>query len=441
MKVLVVVHDYLPAHLGGTELHAHQLALRLLELGHEVLLASTERDSERSEGELVRRTHEGVPVVELIHQREYAHAHEAVRSPFAPRCFEQVLAEYGPDVVHFHHLAHWGAECLALAARTGAATLVTLHDYWLLCQAATLLRSDGELCTEGVHGRCADCLSALPFPAVEGEPDAGGDDPARRLRVLEGAAARHAVHRHFLRAAQAVVSPSRFLIDRFDEAGFLDPARRFVLKTGYPGPVRPLREAPRGTLRVGYVGGVYPSKGVHVAVAAFCELRDVDAELRVHGVLEWFPDYVDELRTMAGSARVRFEGPFDPREVDRVFGELDLLVVPSVWYENMPITIHEAFRNALPVLASDLGGMAEAVREGQGGGLFPRGDAGALAARIRELEADRQRLVDLARGRPQVPTVDQVADRLLELYAACVDERRAAGPGPAEAVCLDDLRP
>ena len=93
-----------------------------------------------------------------------------------------------------------------------------------------------------------------------------------------------------------------------------------------------------------------------------------------------------------------------------------MLVVPSVWYENMPLTIWEAFRNGVPVVTSDFGGMAEAVRDGQSGLLFPRGDARALAAGLGRLAADRTLLARLARGRPDVPDMGPIVDRLLEVY-------------------------
>lgn len=435
MKILLVVHDYLPDHIGGTELHTHQLARSLQEVGHEVRVATTERRMDLEEGQWIEREHEGVPISELVHAREYAHAFESVRSPFAAKALGARLPEWKPDVIHFQHLAHFGAECVELARDFGAAVVCTIHDYYFLCQHSTLRRSDGELCTDATRVHCVDCVQGLPFPELVGE------SPRRtELEQLEYVRSRERLHRHFLRSAQAVVSPSRFLIDRFGAAGFVEDGRWLQLKTGYPGAIHPPRPAPVGTLRVGYVGGIYPAKGVHVAVEAFAMLRDANLRLELHGVLEWFPEYVAELRELADGSAVEFAGRFDPREVDRVLSGLDLLVVPSVWYENMPLTIHEAYRCGIPVLVSDLGGMREAVEPGLGGDRFPVGDARALAERLRELEAHREQLAELAARRPPVPTVDEVRARLEQVYEACLAERRGE-PGPREDARLDDLRP
>ena len=435
MNILLVVHDYLPDHIGGTEVHTHQLARALQEVGHEVRVATTERRLDFEEGQWIEREHEGVPVSELVHTREYSHAFESLRSPFAAKAFAARLPEWNPDVVHFQHLAHFGAECVEVARDFGAAVVCTLHDYYLLCQHSTLRKSSGELCSDATRARCADCVQGLPFPELASE------SPRRtELEQLDYVHSRERLHRHFLRSAQAVIAPSRFLVERFSAAGFVENGRWFQLKAGYPGVVHPPRPAPVGTLRVGYVGGIYPAKGVHVAIEAFAMLRDANLRLELHGVLEWFPDYVTELRELAEGSAVEFVGRFDPRDVDRVLSGLDLLVVPSLWYENMPLTIHEAFRCGVPILVSDLGGMREAVDPGRGGERFPAGDARALAERLRELEGDRERLAELAAARPVIPTVDEVRARIEQVYEACLAERRGE-PGPSSQSRLDDLRP
>ncbi len=434
MNILLVVHDYLPDHIGGTEVHTHQLARALQEAGHQVRVATTDRRLDLEEGQWLEREHEGVLVSELVHTREYSHAFESVRSPFAAKAFAARLPEWNPDVIHFQHLAHFGAECVELAREFGAAVVCTLHDYYLLCQHSTLRRSSGELCSDKTRVHCVDCIQGLPFPELAGE------SPRRsELEQIEFAHSRERLHRHFLQSAQAVITPSRFLAERFGAAGFVGDRRWFQLKTGYPGLVHPPRPAPVGTLRVGYVGGIYPAKGVHVAIEAFAMLRDANLRLELHGVLEWFPDYVAELRELAEGSAVEFAGRFDPRDVDRVLLGLDLLVVPSTWYENMPLTIHEAFRCGIPVLVSDLGGMREAVEPGLGGDRFPVGDARALAERLRELEENRERLAEWSQARPPVPTVDKVRARIEQIYEACLAERRGE-PGPSDDSRLDDLR-
>ena len=103
----------------------------------------------------------------------------------------------------------------------------------------------------------------------------------------------------------------------------------------------------------------------------------------------------------------------------------------SVLHEGVvPLTLHEAWRNGLPVIATDLGGMAECVTHGTNGLLFPRGDSAALADAIRTLSEDRAFAARLARGRPVLPTVEAVAERVEGIYVACLaalEEERTGG--------------
>ena len=418
MKILSVVHDYLPAHIGGTEIHAHQMACRMAAAGHQVSVAFTERDVQAPEGEVRRGELDGLPTFEVVHHREYADVRETFRPPVTPPVFAQLLDELKPELVHFHHFAHWGAECASLARRAGAAVVATLHDYHLICDAATLMRPDGSLCTNSASGDCTACLEHYPHVAAREDAELAG------YRWAEVARDRLESHRWFLKGVDRVICPSHFLAERMVEARVLREDQVEVMRAGYPGQVHPLRPARReGALRVGFVGGIYPSKGVHVLVDAMRHVSAGAVELHVHGILDWFPDYVERLRAAAQGLPVTFHGRFEPADVDRVMQSNDVLVVPSVWYENMPLTIQEAFRNAVPVVVTGLGGMAEAVRDGVDGLHFPRGDERALGQVLERLATDRDLLERLAAGRPEVETVEQVGERLEALYRACLAQR------------------
>lgn len=413
MKVLVALHDYLPLHAGGSEVHAHEVARELARRGHTVSAAFTERDLGRQEGTVERGELDGVQTYELVHQREYADARETWQQAPALAVFRRLLDEVRPDVVHFHHLSLWGSGAARAAKEAGARVVLTLHDYHLICDNAVLLRSDHALCTDGPRGDCADCIRRHPVLTERWENATKDQAYARAARE------RLEHHRADLAHVDVAIAPSRFLGSVFRDAGLLRADQLVHFRYGYPGPRRePRASDPTQPLRVGYIGGIYPSKGVHVLVEAFEHLRDVEATLELRGHLDWFPSYVDELRQRAAGLAVTFPGPFTRNELDDVLARFDVLAVPSIWYENMPLTIQEAFRNGLPVVTTDLGGMAESVEDGVSGLLFPRGDAAALAGCVRRLAADRELLARLAAGRPHVPELAEIVDRIEGLYGA-----------------------
>src|SRR5687767_6301789 len=160
MKLLYLLHDFLPEHVGGTEVHTAELARAMARRGHDVVIACTERDLARPDGTIVERAHEGLRVLEAAHAREYSCAEATWVEPAAREVFARILDQERPDVVHVQHFAQWGTGVLRLARERGIPALVTLHDYHLLCANACLLRADGSLCA----GDCAECLRGLPAP-------------------------------------------------------------------------------------------------------------------------------------------------------------------------------------------------------------------------------------------------------------------------------------
>jgi glycosyltransferase involved in cell wall biosynthesis len=137
----------------------------------------------------------------------------------------------------------------------------------------------------------------------------------------------------------------------------------------------------------------------------------------IHGHLDWFPEITARLVALASRCPdwLRVAGPFPPEARDEILADLDLLVVPSLWWENSPLTIHEAWQRGVPVLASERGGMAELLAAG-GGASFPPGDDLALAGLLARAAAEPG---VVERWRSSIPDVRPIeADvRLIEELA------------------------
>jgi glycosyltransferase involved in cell wall biosynthesis len=243
---------------------------------------------------------------------------------------------------------------------------------------------------------------------------------ARKARLFE-----------VLARADAVVAPSRFLLQMFAAAGFpadkmthiaygVDPGR--LASAAAAADAR--NKATSARLRIGYVGSISPHKGLQVLINAVRRLPAGDWQLDVHGSLDTHPEYTARIQRLArGAQRIVFHGAFVPSELGFVLSQLDVVVVPSLWYENTPFSVLEALAAGIPVVASDLGGITEVVAEGSNGFLFPPGDRRALTARLAAILADRG---VLARLHPVPPrTIGANVDDFVALY------RRIAG---AEAV-------
>ncbi len=241
-----------------------------------------------------------------------------------------------------------------------------------------------------------------------------------------------------LHQASAVISPSRYLRDLYIRSN-LNPEPFVFMRQGLE-VSRWLPAAPRGddgaTFHVGYIGQLSAHKGVEVLIDAFARLQPTSRRPVLH--ILWRgrprPPLCGPLkRRAAGIAGIQFEGVFANREMLRVHAGLDVLVVPSLWYENSPTVILEAYAAGTPVIVSALGGMAELVQDGISGYWFPPGDVAALARQLQRLMDDRQILLDLRAGLPKIKTVEQEVGELVEIYA------RAAGcaaPGRPSSLAL-----
>jgi glycosyltransferase involved in cell wall biosynthesis len=435
MKVLFVLHQYLPRHVTGTEQYARSLALGLRSRGHEVeVFAFEPRIQFEVPGqpwferdEVV----EGVPVHRVSVHPEFAANRELgdFENPIVAGMFARWLAKRQFDVVHVFHARNIGSVALTEPRGRGMKVVVHLMDFWFLCPNFLLLHRSGSLCEgppEGGFG-CMACLD----PALDEEvralelrpellplqglpPPAAGPLPTapRRAQALLGRKDRLFA---LLADADAVIAPSRFLRAKFVAAGL--PARRvqhlpYGLDPARFGAVQ--RDAPPGArpeLHIGYVGSMSRHKGVHVLIEAVARSR-LPVRLHLHGGLESHPEYSAELRALAADdPRVEFHGRFEPAQLGEVLAQLDCLVVPSLWYENTPFSALEALHYGLPVVASDLGGIAEVVAAEQNGLLVPHGDAQALAAALARLDRDRELVRRLAAG----AKVPHIADNLVAI--------------------------
>ncbi len=399
MRVLFVVHQYFPYFVTGVERDTQNLASQLRKMGHSTTVLSAVPAS-LDPGSLPRRYFfEGTDVVQVAVPRREGSPSDHVRDAETVRAVESVLEKTTPDVVHVMHPRYF-PEARSVATSAGIPVVVHLHDYWYCCPRIQLVRAGGELCTgSGAGKNCESVCHMAPGAGV----------------------GRHEWARQELAAADAVISPSRFLADVFASEGF-DTSYWHLIPYGVD--YRNLRapdggqDRADGRLVVRFLGTLLRHKGPDVAVRAIRQIQSDKVELRVHGSSYHESDYEAELRELAaGDDRISFEGPYEYRDLGKILSATDLVVVPSVWYENLPITALTAAAMRVPLVASDLGGMKEIVETYRAGFLFRPGDPESLAAIISEVAADRAALEELRGGIVRPPSVEEEAHRVDLVYS------------------------
>jgi glycosyltransferase involved in cell wall biosynthesis len=423
MRILLVSHKYPPYSLGGVEVYAHNLA-RALRTGHQVAIffrhdsgdgpPFAEHNGE-SEGVLTRRVSCNPSGLAASVAGEFV---DTFLNRQIEDSFGRFLTQVKPDLIHIQHVMALSARLLPLARQAGVPVILTLHDYWFICGNSQLIWPDAQTCQGKAWGmNCVRCAAAARFPS----PLVHWLRPALAPLFL----ARDWVVRRAALLADQFLAPSRFLIDQYLAASF--PAERFLyLENGLP--TEPIRRIPwrpsDGPLRVTFLGSLAWQKGVHILAQAFSGLPPGAARLRIWGDPAVFPAYVDQIRQLLTHPEAQLMGCIANERVGEVLADSDVMVVPSLWYENSPVVIQEARAAGVPVVAADHGALAEKVRHGVDGLSFPPGDVDALRRTLQRLLDEPDLLPCLRANVPAPMDMAEHVQRLEEVYRREVKRKR-----------------
>ena len=426
MRILLISHGLPPDSVGGVEQHVDGLARALVAAGHAVEILARSHLPELPQGSW-RSAAAGNPLVHRIAYRwEGVNDLDAIyrATPMAAGVRDFLAARLANgvrfDVAHVHHLTGLSTDTLAELTAAGVPLVMTLHDYWLLCPRGQMFHHRGERCESATIARCGECLQAT-FPHWLN----AGNRAAEVAKVHARAAATLAL-------PQVLVVPSSRAIPPFVELGV--PATRFVVVEngvdterllGLPAPA-----AGPGPLRLGYFGTVMPSKGLHVLLDAIAGLPRGAVTLEIHGNV--VPYHGDESYATRCFARLRpgadvsYHGPYGLDQLPALLERIDVLAAPALWHEAFGLTVREALAAARPVLVSRVGGLQDAVADGEQGLVLPPGDVAAWTAAIAGLAADRQRVAAMAaRARSRARGFAAMAADLVAVYGEAI---RGAAP-------------
>jgi len=404
-RVLLVSNGIPPKGQWGTEFYTHQLACGLQERGREVAVFLPIRDQDAPRYSLSRTSRHGLDLFELVNcgdpQKGFA---DSYQNSGVEQAFARVLEEFRPEVVHFNHLL-WGLSIglPRLAKEAGARVVTTVTDLGLLCHKGQFFDSKLSAC-EGPRSsaECARCVrepsryDALPAElflrraAVRGAAMVGG---VGKIVVSRDIERRTEEIREAVNFIDRWVFPTSALQAEFQTRG-LALEGSSVLPYGIDEEAFKLPRVPDGgrCFRFSFFGQFMPHKGLETLFKAVRKMERRLPEsvspwsLRCfgHGSLGRHKHYAGQaFELVEGSRRVVDAGCFPPLDAPRVMAETDVLVVPSIWMENAPLTVLQARAAGVPVIASDVSGVREVMTPGVHGVLVPPGDEGALADAMR----------------------------------------------------------
>ena len=444
MRIVQLVNGLPPEALGGTETYAAALAKELARQGHAVSVFARCAHPQQPEYMLETTTVEQVEITRVNNTlRESGSFAQTYRNDTLAARFGELLDRFAPDIVHVQHLMYLSTTCVDEAVRRAIPVVMTLHDYWLICQRGRFLKPDLSVCPGQTAVGCAQCFSHVLTPGLSRlhrllkpllKRDSWLRTRLRRLNAARTAArsvspaaqdqirTRMAHIRELCESVSLFLAPSRFLRQQFVAFGI--PEERIVfhecgLQTAHLRAVAPPPKKER--LTFGYIGVVDPVKGVDLLVEAFQSLPQAD--LRIYGGEAAYGLYPNERRfrsQLASSPHIRYMGRYDNQELGRILADIDVVVVPSIWYENAPLVIREAFLARTPVITADFGGMREWVRDGVDGLLFQARDVADLRRQIARCITEPDLVPRLSQAFPAVRSIAEDAALLTQHYRRLV---------------------
>jgi glycosyltransferase involved in cell wall biosynthesis len=420
-RILMVCHGHPDFSIGGGEIAAYRQCRALRDAGHEVLFLA--RSAQLS-------THCGTPFSQasahphdvLFHPPDIDHFLHSQRAKWAVyKQFRSLLDRFRPEVIHFHHYVHLGVELLREARKYAptAPIVLTLHEYLAICHNhGQMVKSSGRLCERAGPADCSACF-----------PQHSPQDFFLRESYI----------RSFLDLADAYVCPSRFLLERYAHWG-LPREKLYLIENGQPeGVPTPSEAASDLSHRFALLGQVSELKGALVfldAVSVLPERLRSRMVFEIYGTLqhqgEAFRTAFDK-RIGKLEDRVRFYGDYRPDDLHALMARVGWVVVPSIWWENSPMVIQEAFNHRRPVICSNIGGMAEKVTHGRDGLHFIAGSAADLASRMEQALTEGL-WARLQAGITTPMSIKQTIEAHLELYARIAATLSASVVAPLPVV-------
>jgi len=385
MKIMIINSLYYPNIIGGAEKSTQVIAENLKRLKHDpVVVTVADKDSVDYIND--------VKVYYVSHSNVYWSYYSKTKAGFLKilwhlisfynpvilKKLSGIIKEEKPDVVHTNNLSEFSVGTWKLVKKLKIPLVHTLRDYALVCPRATLFRRN-DICIK----KNLLCLLIL------------------RLKRI------------FSKYPDAVTGNSHFILDYHVKSGFFKYSKKYVVYNSLEAGEIVLPEKSKGNLKFGYIGHLSVHKGIEFLLKIFKE--KIDAELHVYGS-GITPDYEDYLKSNYRSKNISFHGFVKTAIALR---DIDVLIVPSLWFDPLPRVIYEAYSFGVPVIGSDRGGTPEIIEDSKTGFVYNAGSGEELVKKIKSFidnpsTIERMRPFCLEKARDFLP--EKVIKNYIEVY-------------------------
>lgn len=406
MRILAVVHQFPPDFYSGTEILCLGTMQALARRGHQTAVITADPKRARSDDTKSDRIGEipvtRIPTREPLRLTTAGLLNDEFEREQLTDCLLRQVEQFKPDIVHVHHVFGFGLPAIGALAKA-VPTVVSATDFALVCPYAIALLPDGTPCA----GPSADGENCVDHHLSRPAPD-GTRQPRTRLAASQRFAdlaamvaggtrsdVRNAVDARLRAARELAATASRILVASDHLQSFIAAAglpHERIIRLPHTSPPVSVDIAPvRNPLRIGFLGTLARHKGAHVLIEAIKTLPD---DLPLDVIIRGDFSRADQAylhrcqQSVTGDKRIRIVDRVAFDRFGEALSEIDVLVVPSLWAENLPLVLLSGLEAGRYAVVSDVPGLTDALPDAASGCAVPAGDAAALAKLLGDLTRD-----------------------------------------------------
>lgn len=374
VKICLISNLYNPYILGGAEIYVEQIA-KYLANDNEVVIITTKPYNSLNSLKPSVELHNNIKIYRYYPLNIY-YTYNAKQTtylikpiwhaidlwnPHSYFIIKKILKKEKPDIVHTHNLGGLSLSTFSAIKLLRIPHVHTLHDYAFLCPRATLLKNNGDICK---------------YPNIL----------CKKYRYLK---------KVLSYSPNIVTAPSQFVLNMHTKNAYLSNSKCIKLPLGIEINQNQKLEKDYNTIDILFVGQIVKHKGVQILIEAFNKLDYNNIKLHIVGK---GPD-LEEFKKLAGNnKRIEFCGFVPNENLKELYEQANVVVLPSLWYDNSPVVIYESFKYGTPVIGSNIGGIPELVEEGYNGFLFEVGKVDELKNLIELLIQNSRKLKELSKN-------------------------------------------
>lgn len=400
MKICLISAYYNPYVIGGGEVYLERVVNKLSR-DHEIIVITTKSYSGISSFKPDLEVQNNIKIyrfypLNIYHGFDYPKKATFIKpvwhlinlwNPHVYFIIKKILKKEEPDVVHTHNIN------ISTSTFSAINSLKLTHIHTLHSNQLLSLSMRGILVKNGIIIQKFNYFD-------------------RRLIDIK---------RYLSKSVDMVISPSKFILDMHLEYGFFKNAKQVVLPLGVELNNTEKSKKKYSIIDILYVGGLSKHKGVHILIKAFKEIKNKNMRLHILGS----GADTDEFKKIATDSRIVFHGFKTGEELMVFYKKANVVVVPSICYDNSPMVIYESFMNGTPVIGSRIGGIPELVEDGYNGFLFEAGNVDELKSKLEELmknASELKKLEDYAFESAKKYVMDVHIKKLEKIYEAAMEK-------------------